>query len=301
MSDLAPRPQPDIEPESRKPRLSVAVDSLGNRPVLRSVRQIGTKVPELTAYFWIVKLLTTAMGESTSDFFNQRLGPPIAVPIMLVGLALALRIQFPKDRYVAWTYWLVVVMVAVFGTTAADALHVVLHIPYLYSTLFYAAALAIIFVAWNRSEKTLSIHSIYTRRREQFYWATVLATFALGTAAGDLTATNWHLGYLSSGVLFITLFALPAVAYWRLGLNSIFAFWFAYIMTRPLGASFADWMDTSHHAGGLALGTGPVAIGLAVVMVGFIAYLAITRLDVKGEQAPAAQPHAQPVLDLKLD
>jgi uncharacterized membrane-anchored protein len=264
-------------------------------------QQAMTKVPEITVFFWITKILTTAMGEATSDFMNAALGPAIAVPIMLIGLTVALKRQFKAPSYSAWSYWLVVVMVAVFGTSAADALHVGFGIAYPVSSAFYLIVLAVVFLTWYRSEKTLSIHSIYTRRREQFYWATVLATFALGTAAGDMTATNWHIGYLSSGVLFVTLFALPAVAYWRLGLNSIFAFWFAYIMTRPLGASFADWMDTSHHAGGLALGTGPVAIGLAVVMVGFIAYLAITRLDVKGGQAPAAQPQAQPVLDLQLD
>jgi uncharacterized membrane-anchored protein len=194
----------------------------------------------------------------------------------------------------------VVVMVAVFGTSAADALHVGFGIAYPVSSSFYLIVLAVVFLAWYRSEKTLSIHSIYTRRREQFYWATVLATFALGTAAGDMTATNWHLGYLSSGILFITLFALPAVAYWRFGLSSIFAFWFAYIMTRPLGASFADWMDASARKGGLALGTGPVALGLAVVMLGFIAYLASTRIDVKGEQG-VAHAGVQPVLDLELD
>ena len=268
-----------------------------------------TKVPEITVLFWITKILTTAMGEATSDFMNSALGPAIAVPLMLIGLTVALKRQFRAPSYNAWSYWLVVVMVAVFGTSAADALHVGFGIAYPVSSAFYLIVLTVVFAAWYRSEKTLSIHSIYTRRREQFYWATVLATFALGTAAGDMTATNWHLGYLSSGVLFITLFALPTVAYWRFGLNSIVAFWFAYIMTRPLGASFADWMDTSRHVGGLALGQGPVAAGLAVVMVAFIAYLAITRIDVKGEQSdapqpqppPQVQPQVQPALDLDLD
>jgi uncharacterized membrane-anchored protein len=263
-------------------------------------RRAVTKVPEITAFFWITKILTTAMGEATSDFMNAALGPAIAVPLMLIGLTVALKRQFKAPSYNAWNYWLVVVMVAVFGTSAADALHVGFGIAYPVSSTFYLIVLTVVLVTWYRSEKTLSIHSIYTRRREQFYWATVLATFALGTAAGDMTATNWHLGYLSSGILFITLFALPAVGYWRFGLNSIFAFWFAYIMTRPLGASFADWMDASHSKGGLALGTGPVAIGLAVVMLAFIAYLAIARIDVKGEHA-AAQPGVQPVLDLELD
>jgi uncharacterized membrane-anchored protein len=259
-----------------------------------------TKVPEITVFFWITKILTTAMGEATSDFMNAALGPAIAVPLMLIGLVVALKRQFKATGYHAWNYWLVVVMVAVFGTSCADALHVGFGIPYTVSSAFYLIVLAVVFTVWYRSENTLSIHSIYTRRREQFYWATVLATFALGTAAGDMTATNWHLGYLSSGLLFVSLFALPAVAYRWFGLNSIFAFWFAYIMTRPLGASFADWLDATTRKGGLALGTGPVAVGLAVVMVGFIAYLAVTRIDVKGDQqvAPGETPHVQPVLDL---
>ena len=261
-----------------------------------------TKVPEITAFFWVTKILTTAMGEATSDFMNAALGPAIAVPLMLMGLVVALKRQFKSTGYNAWNYWLVVIMVAVFGTSCADALHVGFGIAYPVSSTFYLVVLAVIFVAWYRSEQTLSIHSIYTRRRERFYWATVLATFALGTAAGDMTATNWNLGYLSSGILFISLFVLPAVAYRWFGLNSIFAFWFAYIMTRPLGASFADWLDASKHKGGIALGTGAVAIGLAVVMVGFITYLAVSRIDVaKGEQPAVPQPHVKPVLDLELD
>jgi uncharacterized membrane-anchored protein len=273
--------------------------SVGERP--RAVQRGLSKVPEITAFFWVTKILTTAMGEATSDFMNAALGPAIAVPLMLIGLTVALKRQFRAPSYNAWNYWLVVVMVAVFGTSAADALHVGFGIAYPVSSSFYLVVLTVVFTAWYRSEKTLSIHSIYTRRREQFYWATVLATFALGTAAGDMTATNWHLGYLSSGVLFISLFALPAVAYRWFGLSSIVAFWFAYIMTRPLGASFADWMDATRHLGGLALGQGPVALGLAVIMVGFIAYLAISRIDVKGEQPASAQPHVQPVLDVELD
>jgi uncharacterized membrane-anchored protein len=268
--------------------------------VAHGARRAAAKVPEITVLFWITKVLTTAMGEATSDFMNAALGPAIAVPIMLVGLTVALKKQFKQPGYNAWTYWLVVVMVSVFGTSAADALHVVLGIAYPVSSTFYLIVLAVIFVAWYRSERTLSIHSIYTRRRERFYWATVLATFALGTASGDFTATSLHLGYLASGVLFASLIALPAVAYWRFGLSSIVTFWFAYIMTRPLGASFADWLDNPHNLGGLALGTGPVALGLTAVMVGFIAYLAITRVDVKGETA-APHPSVAPVLEMELD
>jgi uncharacterized membrane-anchored protein len=276
-----------------------------NKPLIsvaEPVTQLKTKVPEITIFFWITKVLTTAMGEATSDFMNQALGPAIAVPIMLIGLTVALKRQFKAPAYSAWTYWLVVIMVAVFGTSAADALHVGFGIAYPVSSAFYLIVLAVIFLAWYRSERTLSIHSIYTPQRERFYWGTVLATFALGTAAGDMTATSMHLGFLSSGVLFGSLFALPALAYWRFGLNSIAAFWFAYIMTRPLGASFADWMDTAHRVGGLAWGAGAVAVGLAVAMVAFIAYLAITRVDVKRPRATAPQqPHLEPALELELD
>jgi uncharacterized membrane-anchored protein len=264
------------------------------------MRRASTKVPQLTAFFWLTKILTTAMGESTSDFMNAALGPAIAVPLMLIGLGMSLRLQFKMRRYVAWSYWLVVVMVAVFGTSAADALHVGFGIPYTISTAFYLVVLAIILTAWYRSEKTLSIHSIYTPRREAFYWATVLATFALGTAAGDLTATTWHLGFLTSGVLFAVVIAVPALAYWRLGMNEILAFWFAYIITRPLGASYADWLDNPHRLRGLALGTGPVTLGLTLVIVALVGYLSISRVDVTGEDI-ASQPSPQPVLDLEFD
>jgi uncharacterized membrane-anchored protein len=264
-------------------------------PVARSAI---AKVPEITAIFWVVKILTTAMGESTSDFLNQELGPAIAVPIMLIVLGVALRLQLKASRYVAWTYWLVVVAVAVFGTSAADALHVVLGIPYLISTSFYLIVLAAILTAWYVSERTLSIHSIYTRRRESFYWATVLATFALGTAAGDMTATTLHLGYLASGLMFAAWILVPAVAYLRFGVNEVLTFWFAYILTRPLGASFADWMAVAHHSGGLGFGTGAVAVTLSVLIVAFVGYLTVNRVDVEGEVAIEGEhvvPHTRPL------
>jgi len=241
------------------------------------------KVPEVTFYFWIIKLLTTGMGETTSDYLVHQLNPIIAVALGGIGLAAALLLQIFVRRYVAWIYWLAVVMVAVFGTMAADVLHIGLGIPYLVSTAFFTVALALIFVVWYANEKTLSIHSISTRRRELFYWATVMATFALGTAAGDMTATTLGLGYFSSGVLFAVLIAVPALGYWLFGLNEILAFWFAYIVTRPLGASFADWMGRPHSLGGIGLGTGQVSLGLAILIIGFVGYLTVTRKDMKGE------------------
>jgi uncharacterized membrane-anchored protein len=225
-------------------------------------------------------VLTTGMGETTSDFLVHRLGPPPAVLIGAAAFSAALWLQLRAGRYSAWIYWLAVAMVGVFGTMAADVLHVGLGIPYAVSTTFYAIVLTAVFLTWQRSELTLSIHSILTRRRELFYWAAVLATFALGTAAGDMTARTLGLGYLGSGIMFAALIAVPAVAYWRFGMNAILAFWFAYIVTRPLGASFADWMAVPHSRGGLGFGYGPVSLVLAVLIAGFVAYLASSRIDV---------------------
>lgn len=250
-------------------------------PVLQAMR----KVPEITVFFWIIKLLTTAMGEVTSDYLAHQLDPMIAVALAGIGLAVALILQFTVRRYVAWIYWLAIVMVAIFGTMVADVLHVGFGVPYLVSTALFSVALAIIFGIWYRSEKTLSIHSIYTRRRELFYWAAVMATFALGTAVGDMTATTINLGYFASGVLFVVLISLPALAYWFFGLNEILAFWLAYILTRPLGASFADWVGKPQNLGGFGLGTGSVSLCLTILIIGFVGYLTVTRKDVKGEQA----------------
>jgi uncharacterized membrane-anchored protein len=239
------------------------------------------KVPEVTIFFWIIKLLTTAMGEATSDYLVHQLDPIIAVALGGIGLAIALILQLVVRRYIPWIYWLAVIMVAIFGTMAADVIHIGLGVPYLISTAFFAVALAIIFVAWYATEKTLSIHSIYTRRRELFYWATVITTFAFGTAAGDLAATTPGLGYFSAGLLFAGLIALPILGYWLLGLNEILAFWFAYILTRPLGASFADWIGKPHTSGGLGVGSGQVSVGLTILIVGFVGFLTVTHKDVK--------------------
>jgi uncharacterized membrane-anchored protein len=239
-------------------------------PVLESAM---SKVPEVTAAFWVTKVLTTGMGETASDFLFQHLAPPVGLAIGLVGLVVALVLQFRAQQYVPWIYWFAVAMVSVFGTMAADAAHVGAGIPYSASTVFFLAALAVIFAVWYRSEKTLSIHSIRTRRRESFYWATVLATFALGTAAGDLTAKTLNMGYLPSAVLFGVIIAVPLVAHHWLRLNAIAAFWFAYIVTRPLGASFADWFAVPKKLSGLGWGTGPITLVLTVIIIGLVYYL----------------------------
>jgi uncharacterized membrane-anchored protein len=247
-------------------------------------RHAFSKVPEVTAFFWIVKALTTAMGESTSDFLVHSLVPEIAVVLGGIAFVIALYLQFSKDRYVPWAYWLAVAMVGVFGTMAADVLHVGLGVPYIVSTVFYAIVLAVVFRAWYVSEGTLSIHSITTPRRELFYWAAVLATFALGTAAGDLTAVTFGLGYFGSILLFGAIIAIPALGYFRFGMNSILAFWLAYVVTRPVGASVADWLAVSSARGGLALGTGPVSLVLAAAIAGFVYYLARTGRDTPPDQ-----------------
>ena len=237
------------------------------------------KVPELTVYFWIVKLLSTAMGESSSDYLVFHVNPYVAVIAGWVGLLIALVIQLRASRYVPWIYWLAVVMVAVFGTMVADVLHVVLGVPYVASTVALAFVLAVIFVTWHVSERTLSIHSIDTPRRELFYWATVMATFALGTAAGDLTAATLGLGYLTSAVVFAVAFVVPAIGYRLFGWDVVLAFWTAYVITRPLGASVADWLGKPI-LGGLGVGDEKVAAALTILIVVSVAYLTITRRDI---------------------
>jgi uncharacterized membrane-anchored protein len=256
-----------------------------------AAQQAASKVPQITAIFWIIKILTTAQGEATADYFAFRIDPFIAGGVAFLLLVAALALQFRARQYVAWRYWLAVDLVAIFGTMAADGMHIKLHIPYAVSSAFFAVVLAVVLVCWYLTERTLSIHSIRTPRREAFYWATVLATFALGTALGDMTATTLHLGYLASGILFTVIFFIPGAGYRWFGLNSIVAFWFAYIVTRPLGASYADWMGVSKSVGGLGFGRGPVAIVLTIPIVALVAYLAVTRRDV---EQPAASPPGSP-------
>jgi uncharacterized membrane-anchored protein len=248
------------------------------------------KVPQITAIFWIIKVLSTALGESTSDYLVHNIVPEIAVGMGFLGFLAALALQFKASRYVPWIYWLAVIMVAIFGTMDADVLHIQFGVPYVASTIFFSVALVAVFTAWYRVERTLSIHTIYTVRREGFYWLTVVTTFALGTAAGDMTARSINLGYLGSGILFLVLIAIPAAAHRWFELNSIVAFWFAYIVTRPLGASFADWTGKPQSIGGLNWGDGIVSLGLTILIVLCVAYLTITDSDSEVGRRPASQP-----------
>jgi uncharacterized membrane-anchored protein len=241
-------------------------------------RQVAKKVPELTVYFWIIKVLTTGMGEATSDYFVHTYDPYLVVILAALVLAISVIVQVAVTKYEAWSYWFAVSMVAVFGTMAAGIVHIYFGVPYMYSSSLYAASVVVIFVLWYFVEGTLSVHSIYSRRRELFYWAAVLATFAMGTAVGDMTAVSLHLGFFASGVLFAVLIAIPAVAF-RFGLNETVAFWWAYIITRPLGASFADWLAVPGSQGGLNFGKGAVSIATWVLIIAFVAFVAFTRHD----------------------
>jgi len=236
------------------------------------------KVPAVNAYFWGVKVLTTAMGEAVSDFCVKQFNPYLAVFAGFVVFAIALIWQFRVPDYRTWPYWTAVSMVAVFGTMVADAMHVGLGIPYKVSVTLFAVALAVVFVTWYRVERTLSIHSITTPRRELFYWATVCCTFALGTATGDLTATTLHLGYFLSGVVFTLAILIPLVA-WRLGVNPVLTFWVAYVLTRPIGASFADFFGMPTTSGGRGYGHGAVSVVTVILVVASVAYLAATGKD----------------------
>jgi uncharacterized membrane-anchored protein len=240
------------------------------------------RVPEVTAYFWIVKGLSTALGESTSDYLVHALHPVPAVLLGFAGFAGALTLQFSMRRYLAWTYWLAVVMVGVFGTMAADVLHVGFGVPYVASAALYLVVLGTVFVLWQRTEGTLSIHSIDTPQREMFYWAAVVSTFALGTAVGDLSAVTLHLGYVGSMLLFAGIVVIPAAGFRWFGWSPILSFWFAYVVTRPLGASFADWMGKPTTSQGLGVGSGLVSLILAIVILCVVAFLAVSRRDVQG-------------------
>jgi uncharacterized membrane-anchored protein len=247
---------------------------------------VAAKVPEVTLLFWILKVLTTGTGEALSDALSHRSVPLDAV-IGLGGFALTMVWQLRARRYHAVSYWSAVMMVAVFGTIVADGIHKGAGVPYAVSTAGFALIVAGVFAVWYRTEGTLSIHSILTSRRELFYWAAVLATFALGTAVGDVTAYTLNLGFLASTVVFAVAIAVPAVAWWRAWIHPVVAFWSAYVLTRPLGASMADWLGKPRSANGLGIGDATVSALALVVFAILVAYIARTRRDI---QAPVPAP-----------
>jgi uncharacterized membrane-anchored protein len=240
---------------------------------------VAAKVPEIIWLFWVVKILTTAGGEATSDYlktFGNIKGGAAEVGVFLLGVVL----QFGTRRYRALAYWFLAFAIAIFGTGVSDFLHLDVGIPYAGTTVLWAVILIAIFWTWHHNEGTLSIHSITTQRREAYYWMTVFATFALGTALGDFTAMSLHLGYLGSAILFGVVILLPALA-WRLGLNGIAAFWLAYIVTRPLGASFADYISKARNISGIGYGDAPTAVVIAAAVFVLVVYLAIARPDIQ--------------------
>lgn len=261
---------------------------------------IAAKVPEVIVAFWVIKVLSTAGGEATSDFLKTY--GNIKGGAVEVGLfALALVLQFATRRYRAFAYWFFAFAIAIFGTGVSDFLHLDVGIPYAGTTALWAVILGGIFWLWYQSEGTLSIHSITTQRRECFYWATVFATFALGTALGDFTATSLNLGYLGSGILFAVVIFLPALAWWKFRLNSIAAFWMSYIVTRPLGASFADYISKPRGLSGIDFGDGQTALVFAVAVFVLVSYLAFAKPDIQGpSRGLASQSGAGPKHQLRV-
>jgi uncharacterized membrane-anchored protein len=245
------------------------------------------RVPQVTAFFWLIKGLSTAMGEATSDFLVHAISPVLAVLLGFVGFLVALWYQLSRRRYVAVAYWTAVVMVGIFGTMAADVLHVGFHVPYLASSILYALCLAAVFATWKRSERTLSIHEINSLRRESFYWAAVVATFAAGTAVGDLAASTLHLGYGRSLILFVALILVTVLVFATRRMGAISAFWTAYVLTRPLGASIADYLAKPRALSGRGIGDGPVCLVLVLAIAAFVTLLSVTKLDVQGRTGRA--------------
>ncbi len=236
---------------------------------------LPNRVPQVTADFWLIKLMAVTMGETAADYLavNLGLGLPATSAIMAAVLVLALALQFSRRRYVPWTYWLAVVLISIVGTLVTDNLVDDLGVSLVTCTIGFSAALALTFSLWRRIEGTLSIHTIVTPRRETFYWLAILFTFALGTAVGDLIAEKFGLGYLATGILFGLVITSLGIGYFRLGLDPVLAFWLGYIFTRPLGASFGDLLSQPAAYGGMGFGTiitSTVFLGVIVITVAWM-------------------------------
>ncbi len=259
----------------------------------RTMRHAFSKVPEVTIFFWVIKILATTVGETAADYLNGTLGlgltntTVVAVALLVISLAG----QFGVRRYIPALYWWIVVLVSVTGTLITDNLTDNLRVPLAVTTTVFACALVVVFALWWGVERTLSIHSIRTPRREGFYWLAILVTFALGTAAGDLIAERLALGYGWSLVLFAVTIAAITVAHYGLRLNAVMAFWAAYVVTRPLGASIGDLLTQPTDQGGLGLGTTVVNSAFLVVIIALVAYLSLTSVDRLEQRtsAPAVQ------------
>lgn len=243
-------------------------------------KQMLSKVPEITVFFWIIKVLCTTVGETASDFLNVNLGFGLTGTSIVMGILLLVIMffQFKAKKYIPVVYWLTVVLISIFGTLVTDNMTDAVGIPLELSTIVFSAALAITFIIWYASEKTLSIHSIHTARREAFYWLTILFTFALGTAAGDLMAESLGLGYLVTGIIVCGVILTVSVS-WKLGLDSILGFWIVYIMTRPLGASLGDYLSQPVKYGGLGLGATVTSIIFISAILFTVIFLSVSKID----------------------
>jgi uncharacterized membrane-anchored protein len=250
-----------------------------------NARLVLNKVPEVTVYFWLIKVLATTVGETAADFLDTslNLGLTVTSYIMSAGLMVALACQFRSCRYRAPAYWVSVVMISIVGTLITDNLSDNYNVPLELTTAVFSVALAVTFAAWYAAERTLSIHTIVTRRREAFYWLAVLFTFALGTAAGDLVAEKSGVGYGASLFLFGAAIVAVCAARFGLKLNSVACFWVAYILTRPLGASLGDLLSQPQNAGGLGFGTTATSFAFLAAILALVAYLSVSKADVSPE------------------
>jgi uncharacterized membrane-anchored protein len=261
----------------------------GTRPDVSLGRRMLNKVPEVTLFFWVIKIMCTTVGETAADYLNVNLGFGLSNTTYVAAalLAVLLVIQFTLRRYIPVSYWSVVVVISVFGTLITDNMTDAHNVPLTTSTSIFAGILAIVFAVWFAFERTLSIHTIFTTRREAFYWLAILFTFALGTAAGDLVAEKYSLGYGPSIAIWGGAIGAITLAHYALRLNAVLAFWLAYILTRPLGASIGDFMSQhSKKYGGLGLGaTGTSYIFLGCILA-LVAFLTITKRDQTAPELP---------------
>ena len=253
------------------------------QPAWFKTEPVAAKVPEVTALFWVVKISTTAAGEALSDWFGTKHTIKWGFWIDIFMFLTALYFQFAARRYSAWRYWYLALAIATAGTGVADTMHLVLNLPYAVTSAFWLIVVAACFYLWNRSEHTLDFHSITTNRREKYYWALVFATFSLGTAVGDFAATTLGLGYLASAAFFCGIILIPWVGWKFLNWNAVFAFWFAYVITRPIGASFADYLSKGHDISGANFGNWQTALLFTAVVVALVAYTAKARYDIQPE------------------
>src|SRR4051794_21827625 len=242
-----------------------------------TMRQMLNKVPEVTLFFWVIKIMCTTVGETAADYLNENLGFGLSNTTYVSGavLAVLLLVQFRLRRYVPPVYWAVVVVISVFGTLITDNMTDHYKVPLTTSTPIFAVILAVVFAVWWAVERTLSIHTIVTSRREGFYWLAILFTFALGTAAGDLSAEKFSLGYGPSILIFGGMIAAVTVAHYGLKLNAVLAFWLAYILTRPLGASIGDYLSQSPDDGGIwegTMGTNTIFLCILFLLVIYLVF-----------------------------